>query len=234
MFNHHTGTRMKTIWFWSVALVMGWTDGHAQLVLKQGESFTYRFDSLPFQNNTTFGIAGPSGALFAYIDPSSPWNLGPTNSYKIELFEDSPEGIAILSRTITSDSSIYDTDYRTANAWGDLQGSFRVTALSGFITLQGFSLQAFKTSAAGGFDIYGTGRIFLPAAPVLSIVQSNALGIVRWTTSSTNFFLESASSLAPLASWEPVTNTVVSMGNTFSVPLALDGSRRFFRLRAGP
>jgi hypothetical protein len=234
MFNRLTDARMKTIWLWITALLIGWSEGHAQLVLKGGESYTYRFDSLPFQRNTTFGIAGPSGTLFAYIDPWDPWGLGPTNSYRVELFEDTPVGVPILSRTITSASSIYDTDYRTANAWADLQGSIRVTALSGFITLQGFSLQAFKTSAAGGFDVYGTDRIYLPAPPVLSMIASNAFAIVRWTTSATNFVLEASSSMAPLAPWQAVTNAVISTGNVFSVSLALDESHRFFRLRGGP
>ena len=234
MFNHLNDPRMKTIWLCSVALALGWSDGHAQLVLKAGESYTYRFDSLPFRYNTTFGIAGPSGTLFAYIDPSFPESLGPTNSYRVELFEDTPVGVPILSRTITSASSIYDTDYRTANAWGDLQGSIRVTALSGFITLQGFSLQAFRTSAAGGFDVDGTDRLWLPAPPVLSIVQSNAFAIVQWTTSATNFVLETTASTPPLAPWQTVTNAVTSTGNVFSVSLALDESRRFFRLRGGP
>jgi len=234
IFNHLTDTRMKTIWFWTAALLIAWSDGHAQLVLKTGESYTYRFDSLPFQRNTTFGIAGPSGTLFAYIDPWDPWSLGPTNSYKVELFEDTPAGIPIFSRTITSASSIYDTDYRTANAWGDLQGSIRVTALSGFIALQGFSLQVFKTSAAGGFEVYGTERIYLPAPPVLSVVQSTGFATVRWATSATNFVLEASSSIAPLAPWQAVTNAVASTGNFFSVSLMLDESRRFFRLRGGP
>ena len=234
LFNHLTGTRVKTIWIWTAALVIGWSDGHAQLVLKSGESYTYRFDSLPFQGNSTFGIAGPSGTLFAYIDPSFPQSLGPANSYKVELFEDTTDGVPIFSRTITSSSSIYDTDYRTTNAWGDLQGSIRVTAVSGFITLSGFSLQAIRTSAAGGFDIYATDRIFLPAPPILSIVQSNAFAIVQWATSATNFVLEASSSMVQPISWEVVTNAVVSTGNVFSVTLALSESGRCFRLRGGP
>ena len=98
MFNHLTDARMKTIWLCITALLIGWSDGHAQLVLKAGESYTYRFDSLPFQHNATFGIAGPSGTLFAYIDPSFPQSLGPTNSYKVELFEETPVGVPITTR----------------------------------------------------------------------------------------------------------------------------------------
>src|SRR5690242_7334513 len=102
---------MKTIWLWTAALVIGWSEGHAQLVLRAGESYTYRFDSLAFYNHTTFGTE-PSGTLFAYIDPLYPESLGPTNSYKVELFENTPVGAPIFSRTITSASSIYDTDFR--------------------------------------------------------------------------------------------------------------------------
>jgi len=225
---------MKSLWLWTAALLLGYSEAHAQLILKVGESYTHRFDSLPFQGNSTFGIAGPSGTLFGHFDPWSPLSLGPTNSYKVELFEDTPLGIPIFSRTITSASSIHDTNYRADNAWGDLQGSIRVTAVSGFITLQGFSLQVFKTNATGGFDIYGTDRIVLPAPPTLSIDQSNSFVTVRWTTPATNFVLETSANAAPLTSWQTVTNAVAVAGNVHSVILALDESRQIYRLRSNP
>src|SRR5688572_28601700 len=79
---------------------------NSQITLRAGQSYTYRFASLNFRVNTTFGVAEPSGALFLSLEPSAPGQLGPNDAYKVELFEGSPDEQAKLTRTITRASSI--------------------------------------------------------------------------------------------------------------------------------
>jgi hypothetical protein len=228
-------TKMKCIFVFAAALLLTAWSGNSQVSLRAGDSYNYQFDTLAFQGNLTFGIAGPSGTVFLYVDPSSPISLGPTNSYKVEMFGDTPAQAPILSRIITAASSIYDTDYRVPDAWGDLQGSIRVTVLSGSITLQGFSFQAIKVGSPVGFDIYGTDRIILPPRPVLSILPSGSKVAVRWPASGTNFLLEATSSLASPVSWSPVTNAVVLSGGMLSATVEAGEARSFFRLEwTGP
>src|ERR1044071_3921400 len=93
------------------ALVLASSRGHSQVPLLAGNSYTYQFNTLSFQGNSTLGISGPSGAVFLYVDPWFPPDLGPSNSYKVEMFENTPAQPPILSRTITAGSSIYDINY---------------------------------------------------------------------------------------------------------------------------
>jgi hypothetical protein len=222
---------MKTTFLVSAALSLACSMGNAQVTLRAGSSYTYQFATLAFERNATFGIAEPSGTVYLYVDPGFPSSLGPTNSYKVEMFEDGPTQAPILSRIITSASSIHDTNFRVPNSWGDLQGSIRVTGLSGSITLQGFSFQAIKTGNPAGFDVYGTDRIFLPAPPVLSVLSTGSNAVVSWPASGTNFILEATSSVALPGPWEPVTNAVALSGGTLSVTVDVMEARRFFRLR---
>jgi hypothetical protein len=213
-----------------IFLVLTSSRVNSQITLSAGKSFSYEFEGLAYEGNSTFGIAEPSGAVFLNIDPWDPWLLGPTNSYKVEMFEGTTADPPILSRIITYTSSIHDTTYRVPNAWGDLRGTIRVTALTGSIKLLEFSLQAFKTSSLQGFDIYGTDRIWLPDQPSLSIVSTSGALTLDWPLSGTNFVLEATFSLIPPTSWTPVTNGVTANGR-FSVQIQSAEPARFFRLR---
>ena len=210
---------MKIIRLLVAFLLLTAARGNCQVVLQGGDWFTYQFTNLVFQNNSTTGIAGPSGAVFLYVEPSDPARLGPTNSYKVEMFEDTTAQAPFLVRTITDASSVFDIDYRATNVWGDLQGSIRVTALTGSVTLHGFSFQAIKQGNPDGFDVFGTDRIFLPAPPLVSVVSSGSKITFSWPETGTNFVPEKTSSLIPPVSWSPVSNAVVSDGGTQSVAI---------------
>lgn len=225
---------MRTIFLACVGLSIACSVGNAQVTLSAGSSYTYRFSTLPFQRNVTFGIAEPSGALFLYADPAFPSQLGQTNSYQVEMFEGEPNQNPILSRVITGKSSIHDTNYRVPNSWGDLQGSIRVTAISGSIVLNGFSFQASTAASPAGFDVYSTDRIFLPGPPpppVLSILSSGTSIVLSWPVSGEDFILQANSSVGSEGEWKPLTNAVVQNGQTMSVTLEGIAAGRYFRLK---
>ena len=221
--------------YFAAALLMTPLAGYGQVTLETGASYTHRFERLEFQGRSTFGIAEPSGTVFLYVNPSFPSGLGPNDAYRVEIFEDTSAGPPVLSRTITATSSIHETDYRVPDIWGDLQGSIRVTVLSGSIILRVFSFQAIKVGSPVEFDIYGTSRIFVPPPPVLSILPAPSALAVRWPASGTNFVLEASSSLTSPVSWGPVTNAVALSGGMLSVTIEPAEARQFFRLKwAGP
>jgi len=67
--------------------------------------------------------------------------------------------------------------------------------------------------------------------PLLSVATSESNLTLRWPMYATNFLLEATTSLSPPEAWAPVTNTVVTVGETFSVTVDYGLPRRFFRLR---
>jgi len=134
------------------------------ILLNAGDSYTYQFDSLPFEG---FSIYGTPRAFFSL--PIFPSDLGPSGSLRFEMFEDTPGGVPIFSRTLTTASSILDTSGTVPNAWADVQGSIRLTMLSGSITVNVFSLQAMVPADASGFNIYG-GRVYLVPEPAIASI----------------------------------------------------------------
>ena len=225
---------MKTSGLLAVVVLLAASQVHGQVVLNAGESLTHQFSTLPFNDNLSFGIPGPSGALFLYLIP--PAGPGPASSYRVELFENTPADPPVLVAENTIGPGGSGGDYRAPNAWGDLQGSFRVTALTGSITVRGFSLQSFRPGTPTGFDVYSTDRIYFPTQPVLSVMRANDGFALYWPAAATNFILQATASLIPPVMWSPVTNAVTLNGNVFSVTLAPSGTndRQFFRLRYEP
>lgn len=67
--------------------------------------------------------------------------------------------------------------------------------------------------------------------PLLAIVPVSETTIqLSWPTNHASFSLEATTNL-PGAAWTPVTNSVATSGDLFTVELDTDQSRRFFRLR---
>ena len=139
-----------------------------QLTLNSGDSYIYQFDSLHFDGHVTFGVAAPFGAFYLPVSPSA---LGPTDSLRFEMFENSPSEGAIFSRTLTSSSQLEDNSATIVNAWGDVQGAVRLTMLSGTVTINVFTLEAVTGSVADGFDVFGE-RIYPVPEPSPLVLSS--------------------------------------------------------------
>jgi hypothetical protein len=71
----------------------------------------------------------------------------------------------------------------------------------------------------------------LVALPVLSIAKSSTGLTLRWPASSARFVLESTDSLSSAAAWSEVTDVAEPVGGSYSVTVAPEMPRRFFRLR---
>jgi hypothetical protein len=67
--------------------------------------------------------------------------------------------------------------------------------------------------------------------PSLNCVRVDATTIeLSWSTNAVGYALFSVTNL-PAQVWSPVTNSVATKGDTFSVPLKISGSAQFYRLR---
>lgn len=135
------------IGFWAGFTVSGVTQG---ILLQAGDSYTYQFASLPFDHFSTVG----SPAATFYILPFQTRPLGTTDILRIEMFENTPAGAPISSQTFTSASNPNDIGLVVPNAWGDRQGSIRLTMLSGSFRLDSFALAA-TVATRGGVNLYG-------------------------------------------------------------------------------
>lgn len=154
--------QLLIISLWLSILFRGFGQG---VLLNTGDSYAYQFSSLPFGG---FSTSGNPRAYFSL--PIFPSDLGPSGTLRFEMFEDTPNGIPIFSRTLTMSSSIWDTDGTVPNAWADIQGSIRLTMLSGSIAINVFSLQAMIPAGTSGFNVYG-GRVYpIPEPSALSFL----------------------------------------------------------------
>jgi hypothetical protein len=88
------------------------------------------------------------------------------------------------------------------------------------------------TGWAGGHTWYVTiSNITIVPAALLSISPVGTASVrISWATNFSDHILEDATNL-PAAGWSPVTNTVTTVGDRFSVTVDTNAPRRFYRLR---
>jgi len=196
-----------------------------QLILNTGDTYTYQFNTLPRTGDTTLGI--PSGMLGLNIPQSS---LQPGDALRFEIFEGAPVGTPVLSRTVTESSEPVERLGIADGAWQDLQGSIRLTMISGSAVLENFAILAFTPAGPGGLNQYSLSIVPEPRPSMIIIAFPSGLS-VRWPTSATNFVLEATPVLAPPVPWQPVTNTVEILNGMFAVTVDYQMPSRFLRLR---
>jgi hypothetical protein len=70
------------------------------------------------------------------------------------------------------------------------------------------------------------------APPTLTIARTAPAEVqLQWPTYYTGFTLETALSLTPPITWNPITNGVTVNGNNYSVSVPTTNAAQFFRLR---
>lgn len=72
----------------------------------------------------------------------------------------------------------------------------------------------------------------IPQSPTLQISLAGTNAILAWSKEFTNCVLETAAQLGAVGSWTVVTSTPHEVGQSLSVTNQMEGSSRFFRLRA--
>jgi hypothetical protein len=137
----------------------------SQVFLHAGDSFTYEFTHFDFQGH---GSAAPSARVVLGFQ-----GIATTEEFKFEAFEDTPLQPPIYTTIFTSGSGGYVIDF--GPAWGDLEGIFRLTVLSGSATLNDFA-GAVSTSSG---DFYAVKIYAAPEPSVLALM--GAMGLTVWS-----------------------------------------------------
>jgi hypothetical protein len=215
----------NTIALCSMALLSVCLPAHCQVTLNAGETYTYQFSTLPRTGFTFFGA--PSGLLALGVNGPS---LQPGDSLRFEMFDDVPSGDPFFSRTVTASSDPSEFFASVSFVWQDLQGSIRLTMVSGSATIDSFSLLVLRVAGPSGLNQYSASVVPEPR-PALRLVPSPTALAIRWPASETNFVLEATSGLAPGSQWQTVTNPVETVDGMFSVAVDFEMQARFFRLR---
>jgi hypothetical protein len=115
-----------------------------QLLLNQGDSFTYQFATLPQTGSTNAFLTSPRGVFGFTLNAAT---FQPGEQLRYEMFEhdssEVPLQSGILSATPPSGATIF-----SAGAWQDLQGAVRLTMLTGSATVDTISVQAITPSVS--------------------------------------------------------------------------------------
>jgi len=215
----------KATALYTVALASLCLPVQGQVTLNAGETYTYQFGTLPLIGFSFFGA--PSGQLAVGVDGST---LQPGDSLLIEMFDSTPTGKPIASGTVTSASQPLDFVVSAYGAWDDVQGSIRLTMISGSASINSFNLLVLKVAGSRGLNQYSATIVPEPR-PALRMVPSATALSIRWPGSSTNFVLEATPSLSAGSQWQTVTNQVETVDGMFSVTVDPELQARFFRLR---
>ena len=84
-------------------------------------------------------------------------------------------------------------------------------------------------TSAGGANASGTLFSFAPPV-VLEVRASNGLVVLTWPASATNFVMETTDTAAAGSVWTPLTNTIITVSNSFRLALSPNNPAAFFRL----
>ena len=106
------------------------------VTIADGESFDFTFTNIAFFGDTT-ATAGISANFNLFGD-----ELVAGDSLRLELFEDSSADSAFLTTVFSAPGNGFGvgTIDLTPRYWTDLQGAFRLTAISGSVNLDSFTL----------------------------------------------------------------------------------------------
>jgi hypothetical protein len=149
-------------------------DGLSQgILLNAGDSYSYQFESLPFDGYFTFGT--PQAYFYLALSPSK---LGSNGALRFEIFEDTPAGPPLFSRTVTASSGMSDMSCTVPNAWADVQGSIRLTMVSGSVSISVFSLQCITAAGPSGFGFYGDRIYPVPEPSAFTLLSLGCIAVV--------------------------------------------------------
>src|SRR5262245_19828664 len=107
-----------------------------QLLLNQGDSWTYQFGSLPFRGATNAFLTTVHGE-FGFRLGNGSFQTGDMLAY--DMFENNASEVPICSQTLSAAPS-GDVVCTSPDAWQDLQGVVRFRMLSGSVTVDNVTL----------------------------------------------------------------------------------------------
>ena len=215
---------MKTF-FLSLLLVLSTgLPGRAQIILNEGDVWDYHFTSMKLVSaNGIFG--SPSGQLAIYFDSF------PSGTLKWEVLEGAADASFIASGLLTpaSGSGIVGAwSFR----WQDLEGSVRLTMLTGACTVASVVPNTTTYgSVPNRWSTYSaTTTSNSPQPRLVAQRLTNAVALSWWTNGTTGYVLETENVLAT-NQWTVVPTAPVIVSNRYVVTVGTNDSAAYFRLR---
>ena len=201
--------------------------GHAQLVLNPGDVWTYSFSTMGFNSTTIRSGGQPNYGLLTMTFSSFP--SGATLQY--EMFEGAPAGSSFRSGLITSGGT-FSTG--PANTWQDLNGSVRLSMLTGACTVASVAFGAGLSNPQNPqnrIDTYSAGASLTSPPPRLVVRRlTNAAEVSWWTNGTAGFVLERTNVLPMTVTTWPTAPSPVTISNRYAVSVSATG-QSYFRLR---
>lgn len=141
----------------------------SQVLLNAGDSFTFEFTHFDHQGG---GLPGPNARVgFDFLGFSG------SDRLRFDAFEDNPTQTAIYSTTLSAGAG--SPDFTFGAAWQDMQGTFRVTMLSGAATLQEF----FGSVITASGELYSLKVSVVPEPSAWSLLGAIGVPALVWAQS---------------------------------------------------
>jgi hypothetical protein len=136
-----------------IILLMASLSAKSQLVLNQGDAWVHTFNSLPLTGTTNSFLSTPQGIFEFHVQAGT---LQSGEMLRYEMFENAASETPICSQTIAFGSPL-TASCSSPNAWADLQGVFRLTMLSGSLTVDNVHLEAIVSGPSfSSYNVYST------------------------------------------------------------------------------
>ena len=149
---------MKKALLLAVLTVGSWTTAQSQIVLNEGQTYSYIFQTLAPVGEVITPPPGQGqlGRLSLLVDITAT----PTPStMRVEFFQGGIGGPAAFTQDLNFPLGP-NIQFRVGDLWEDLQGSFRLTMVEGQLTVNTFSVEVeLPTATAGLSTLYGTGSL---------------------------------------------------------------------------
>jgi hypothetical protein len=198
---------------------------HAQVSLKEGETWVYHFDKLDylFTQSGSNNYAALSFRFRNFTDFSTGSVL------RCEMFEGAPSTTPFASNVLSSPLTNLTFTLAAPDRWTNFDGSVRLTMVSGSAHVGGIGFMVSRPSTSGTQSEIYIAPISLVYPVRISL--TNEIVQVSWSTNrATYYVLQTSDGVAP-ADWHTVNDNGVVSNGLRTVTLETNGlGRQFFRV----